>query len=131
MFLDSNVLINHFISRDRAGLDATALMKRIARGEQKASISPLVVDEVLYSLMGLRGPDFAKRALKTIMMNQNIAILPVDSRALFVLPEYLDAGLEPRDALHAATMQVHGISTICSFDRHFDGKKGIKRQVPR
>ncbi len=35
-----------------------------------------------------------------------------------------------RDALHLATMRFHGIDTILSGDRHFDGIEGINRINP-
>jgi predicted nucleic acid-binding protein len=131
MFLDSNIFINFYVSHGKEGQACAALMKRINGGEQKASTSPLVVDEVIYFLIGKRGLPFAQKALQTILMNQNIQMLPIDNAVLMRLPDYLENGLEARDAMHAATMQVYSISTICSFDRAFDKIKGIKRQVPK
>lgn len=131
MFLDSNILIHYYLSKTREGPPCATLMRRISSGEQKASISPLVVDEVLYILIKKRGRDFAQRALQAALMNPNLQILSVDQAALSRLPAYLEQGMEPRDALHAATMAVHGISTICSFDEGFDSVAGIRRQLPK
>ncbi|MEM2138089.1 MAG: PIN domain-containing protein [Candidatus Anstonellaceae archaeon] len=59
-----------------------------------------------------------------------IQMLPIDNVVLMRLPEYLGA-LEPRNAMHAATMRIYSISTICTFDRAFDKAKGILRQPPK
>jgi len=130
MFLDSNIFIHYFISNSREGPLCASLMRRISTGEQHASTSPLVLDEVIFVLKRERGLEFAKKALNSILINQNIEVLPIDNAVLMRLPEYLDL-LEPRDAMHAATMRVYSISTICSFDRAFDKVKGIRKQVPR
>jgi uncharacterized protein len=37
------------------------------------------------------------------------------------------SGLSARDAIHVAVMQLHGIGSIASFDRGFDGIPGITR----
>lgn len=131
MFLDSNIFINASISSGHHGQASRDLLKRIAKGEQNAAISPLVMDEVIYVLIPEKGLDFAIKFLKTILANQRIQVLPVDERVLNQLPSYLEQGLEPRDAMHAATMQVYSISTICSYDTGFDNKKGIRRQEPK
>lgn len=131
MFLDSNILINYYLSHGSDGRACAALLGRINSGEQKASISPLVVDEVLHILIEKRGREFATRALQTILMNPNLQVLSIDHQVLSRLSGYLEQGMAPRDAMHAATMAAYNISTICSFDHGFDGIKGIKRQLPR
>lgn len=131
MFLDSNIFISFYVSHSSEGRACAALMARINSGEQKASISPLVVDEVIYYLISKRGLPFAQKALQTMLMNPNLQVLPIDSQVLNHLPDYLGQGLEPRDAMHAATMRVYSISTICSFDKAFDKVKGIRRQEPK
>ena len=131
MYLDSNILINAAISSDPHGQSSRSLLKRIAGGEQNAAISPLVMDETLYIIIPKRGLDFAIKYLRSILANPHIQVLAVDARVLNQLPAYLELKMAPRDAMHAATMQVHSISTICSYDGGFDGKKGITRQVPK
>ena len=131
MFLDANVFINYYVSKSSDGIACASLMRRISSGEQKACTSPLVIDEVIYYLIGKRGLPFAQKALQNILINQNIQMLPIDHHVLSRLPEYLGQGMAPRDAMHAATMRVYSISTICSFDRAFDKVKGIRRQEPK
>jgi predicted nucleic acid-binding protein len=61
----------------------------------------------------------------------NLDLLAVDKKAAQTVPEFFKSGLEPRDAMHAATMKANSIETICSYDRAFDKIKGIKRQEPK
>ncbi len=131
MFLDANIFLCSIFTRSKEGEDCRNLLKRIARGEQNAAISPLVMDEAMHVLIPKRGLGFAIRFMRSILENPGIKVLAVEERVLNRLPTYLEQGMEPRDAMHAATMRVYSISTICTFDRGFDNKKGIKRQGPK
>jgi predicted nucleic acid-binding protein len=59
-------------------------------------------------------------------------ILPVTEEDIDLAHEILQAhaSISVRDALHAATALHHGIKTILSTDRHFDGLPGITRLNP-
>ena len=39
--------------------------------------------------------------------------------------------IEPRDAIHAAVMLNHGLTTIFSYDQHFDRISGLNRVEPQ
>ena len=41
-----------------------------------------------------------------------------------------DAGVKPRDAIHAATMYRHKVERILSTDKHFDVLEAVKRYDP-
>lgn len=131
MFLDSNIFINAAISSGPHGQASRSLLKKVAVGEQHAATSPLAMDEMLYIVIPKKGLPFAIKYLNNIVGNPNLQMLPVDEAVLHHLPGYLEAKLEPRDAMHAATMKASHIETICSFDHGFDGKVGIKRMEPK
>jgi predicted nucleic acid-binding protein len=63
-----------------------------------------------------------------------MTVLPIteaDVRgALDVLARSWTGGLKPRDAIHAATMQSHGLSQIISADRDFDRRSFVTRIDP-
>lgn len=130
MFLDSNIFINAAISSGPHGQASRMLLKKVASGEQHAATSPLAMDEMLYIIIPKKGLAFAIKYLNNIAANPNLQMLAVDEAVLHNLPSYLEAKLEPRDAMHAATMKANRIETICSFDHGFDNKPGIKRQEP-
>jgi len=131
MFVDSNVFILAYISKDRKGSQCRSFIKRIISGEQSAVTSPLVFDEVAYALIECRGLEFAKKAWKNMADMAHLRIVAIDEKVLLYVPRYLELGLEPRDAFHAAAMYANGITTICTYDRHFDKVQGMKMQEPK
>jgi len=91
-----------------------------------------VFDEVLYTLE-IRTGDREKSlaAVRKMSILPNLKICEVSPRQLSNSFEiYSKHGLKPRDALHIATMLENGVSTMLSFDKDFDGVKGIERIEP-
>lgn len=128
IYIDSNVFINAYFDRGIAGAKAREFIKKIVSGEQNSTISCLVIDEVAYKLSEKKGNAFSARIWSNLLSIPNLRILPIDEKAARRVPQLLKAGLMPRDALHVAVMQEHGISTILSFDKDFDSIKSITRK---
>ncbi len=57
-------------------------------------------------------------------------LLGMGPRLEFVPFRNDEAGLSARDALRAATVLVHGLDAICSFDRGFDAIPSVRRLEP-
>ena len=131
MFLDSNVFIHALSSRGRDAEVCARLLKRIHSGEQYACTSPLVLDEVFYVMRGRLGMGAGKGAWERILAIKNLTLLPIDSKVVAYVMPFIEGGLEPHDAFHAAVMKANGLSVICSYDKDFDKVKGIKRQAPK
>jgi predicted nucleic acid-binding protein len=131
MFLDANIFIYAYLgSGERKAHSCRKLLGRISMGEQRATTSALVAEEVLHIFIGRKGKAFAFRVLKNILDNPNLEVLPLDEKALTLSPEFIEAGLDSADALHAATMKANGEATICSFDKGFDWAPDIRRKEP-
>jgi predicted nucleic acid-binding protein len=131
MFIDSNIFLNAFLNSSKDADSSIKFLKRVDKGEQNASTSPLVIDEVLYVMLEKRGIDAAEDSWESIQKIRNLSFLDIDIKTLGNLMLFLKQGLYPRDAFHAATMKSNGISVICSFDKDFDRVKGIQRQTPK
>mgnify|MGYP001584077912 CR=1 FL=1 len=131
MFLDSNVFIHRFRDDARMREPCRRLLERVAHGEQQAVISPMVLDEVVHHLMDYKGVEYALSVWATIRKMPNLKVAPIDDAVLAHVPGFIQAGLEPHDAFHAAVMKANGLSVICSYDKDFDKVKGIKRQAPK
>ncbi len=131
MFIDTNIFIDAFIGKDKKSKNSWKFIERIINGEQHACTSPLVFNEILFVLINLKGEKFAKKIWKNIKRIPNLEILKIDTEVLNCVLRFVDDGLEVTDAFHAATMYANGITTICSYDKHFDNIKGIKRQEPK
>ena len=132
MFIDANIFIYTYDSKSgKEFINSKNQLRRINMGEMKAQTSTLVLNEVLYIISSTQGLDKASRVWKNILALNNIEILSVDKNTLSHVIDFCRTGLETTDAYHAATMKAHGIKTICSYDKGFDGLSSIKRQVPK
>ena len=132
MFLDANIFIHAFYDSPGKKTDICRnLMRRISSGEQNATTSCLVIDEIAHFFIQKRGKDFALAMLRNLTENPHLSILPLDEKSLALLPEYIKLGMDASDAFHAACMRANKIDTICSYDAGFDKISSIKRQEPK
>jgi predicted nucleic acid-binding protein len=132
VFFDANIFI--YALKDDEGRFKELCKKQIERvlkGEMKAQTSTIVLNEVMYFFEINQSKEKALRVFANICAFENLEILAVDKNVLLYVPEFSRQGLDVTDAYHAATMKANSISTICSYDKGFDGIKGIKRQTPK
>jgi predicted nucleic acid-binding protein len=130
MFIDSNIFLYALSISGKKEEKCRAFLDRIAKGEQNSMTSALVLDEVAWIISEKKGGDAAAKAWEKIMTIPNLKIVEINGAVVRLVPSFLKQGLDPRDAIHAATMKVHGIETILSYDRHFDSLKDFSRQEP-
>ncbi len=130
MFIDANVFIYAYAALDEKGRRSKELLRKISIGEQHATTSALVLNEIFYYFMENEGLPAVEEIRRHIGSLPFLIILPIDNNTANASMEYMRQGLQVTDAFHAATMKIAGISTICSYDKHFDSVKSIKRQQP-
>jgi predicted nucleic acid-binding protein len=128
MYLDANVFIYATLDTGKEGKAARALVRKLESGSTSGAVSPLVLDEVAWVLKRAKGMGFAVKAWREIMQIPNLKILPMDESASLRVPQLMEAGLKPRDAMHAAIMLENAITTIISSDNDFDKIASIHRQ---
>ncbi|MFA6489475.1 MAG: type II toxin-antitoxin system VapC family toxin [Candidatus Micrarchaeia archaeon] len=131
MFIDANIFIYAYTDSLEKGKKSRALLDRVARGEQHATTSALVINEVFYFLQEARGIAGVEDAHKHVSSLNALSVLPIDEKTAIASIHYIKDGLQVTDAFHAATMKLAGIGVICSYDRDFDKVKGITRQEPK
>ena len=87
-----------------------------------------VLQEILYRYSALGKPDLAK-AVYDLFVEICPSVLPVTLADTDVARDLImkTRGISARDALHAGVMLNHGIPSIATFDRDFDGIAGIHR----
>jgi predicted nucleic acid-binding protein len=108
-----------------------SILEAVATDKLSATTDVEVLQEILYryAALGQR-----KRAIDVVRLFLRVVpdALPVTKEGFLLAIELFDRhpALQPRDALHAAVMQRHGIQRIISADRHFDGIPGITRVDP-
>ena len=129
--MDSNIFIYASGNPHPCKNLSLQFLTKIAKGQIKALISAEVLQEILhrYCAINDRGRGFAvfDDCLQIITV-----VLPLTKqdvlKARGILQEY--PLIDARDAAHTAVMLNREIQTICSYDKHYDQIKEIKRIEP-
>jgi predicted nucleic acid-binding protein len=100
----------------------------VAAGKLDATTSTEVIQELLHVLRR-RGRASEALSLSRKALALVPEVLPVTGEVMALACDLLERhpNLPTRDAIHAATMQNHGLARIASADRHFDSIEGIER----
>jgi uncharacterized protein len=111
---------------------AVAQLERFAGGEEEGAIDAEILQEILHRYRAIgrwreggRLYDLVRRVIPLVFAIDE----RLTDRARDLLEQY--PHLMARDALHAAVVFEHGLRGICTFDRDFDGIRGLARVEPR
>jgi len=131
MFIDANIFVYVILDQKEKGEASKDILDRIVHG-QTATTSCMVIDEVMWSLVRNQKTILLESAIKNIYEMPNLEVVSPPSNAPLVAIQFMkEFNLKPRDAIHLATMQHYGITTIATDDKDFDRIKGIKRIAPK
>ena len=128
IFVDTNVPMYLIGAAHPHKIDAQRLLERAAAGHERLVTDAEVLQEVLHRYVALDRRDAIQPAFNFLLTVVD-EVFPIDQaaveRARAVVLSY--PTLSARDAIHVATMQAHGVSTIMTFDTGFDAVSGITR----
>ena len=127
MYFDSNIFIFAALNKGELGRDCRALLSLLESKQISGAASYLVADEVVWVLQRKKGKTEAVELAKALLslplrwaeVNQTVIIRTLEA--------YEKTKLDPRDALHLASMRELGLSSIVSEDKDFDGVAGLER----
>ena len=128
VFVDSNVPM-YVAGRDHP-LQAPArrFLERARAGHVELCTSTEVLQEILYRYAALKRPDLAG-SVYDLFVQLCPVVLPVTladtDRARQLVTD--GGGIGVRDAIHAAVMMNHDVTTIATFDEGFDRVAGVTR----
>ena len=131
VFLDSNVFF-YAKAMDRVyGRPCAEVLKSVASGETKGSISALVPLEVANAMrkfgLGRRVRDEVKA-----MFSLGLEVHPLEaSDSLEAVDVAGETGASPYDCAHAVVMRRYGIKDIVSADRDFERFGWVERVDPK
>ena len=130
ILVDSNIIYAAGDSHPNKG-PSVAWLERVARAEIDAVVDAEVLQEILHRYRAIRRWKEGRKVYDLVRRLVPV-VVPVGAEVLDRARALLDehAHLVARDALHAAVVQEHGLSGICSFDRDFDRIKGLDRTEP-
>jgi predicted nucleic acid-binding protein len=132
LFLDANPILRYLVN-DLPGQAAQsrALFQRIEAGETAVVTLDIIIAECVYVLTSfyrVSRPDIREK-LSVIVSLPGISVKNKED-VLRALDLYATTALDFEDALAVMYMRRTGISTIISFDQHFDRVPDIKRREP-
>jgi len=131
-FIDANVPMYAAGAPSEYKAACVAILEAAASGKIVAVTDAEVIQEIAYRYWHINrlaeGLEIARDFAMAIPR-----VLPVDVQDTMAMLELLAAHpqLTPRDALHCAVMNRHGISRIVTADRHFASVPGIVSIDPR
>ncbi len=109
------------------GQNCRKLLRLINERKITGTSSFLVVDEVIWILKKDVGKDCAIKIIKA-MLSMPIKWITVDKSVIIrMVDAYEKTALDPRDAIHLASMKEAGSSVIVSEDDDFDKVDTIER----
>lgn len=127
IYVDSSVFISAAIDNGPEGVSCREFLAGLG-SEAVACTSFLTIDEVLWKVRKHRSLAAALRVCRSMLESPFLRFIEVNAEvinAALILVE--KNGLDPRDAIHAASMRTVGSSEIASLDADFDQVPGVRR----
>ncbi len=127
MYIDSNVFIFAATDKDKKGKNCRRIIELISQKKLICTSSYLVIDEVVWVLKKHIGKKDAIKITKA-MLSLPIKWIELDKSIILKMIDILEkTNLDPRDAIHLASMMHSGLSSIISEDADFDKIDEIQR----
>lgn len=130
VYVDSNIFIYPVVNPvdDVRAVACKKILSKIVNREIVAVTSFLTWDEFVYVLREHLGRDAAVSEGSKFLMFPYLTFLKVDERVISTAQSLLSSyDLQPRDAIHVASVLLHNIHEVISDDSDFDTVKEIKR----
>ena len=126
IYLDSNVFIYAATDSGPQGKAAAKVLTKALR--DGACTASLTADEVLWAVTKKLGREVAAEKVRQLL-ELDLTIAPVDKKDIEAALVQFDAGLDPRDAIHAAVALRAGCTAIASSDPAFAKVKGLRHDA--
>ena len=130
-FLDANILMYAAGAAHPLREPCREALTRAVEQQVSLVTDAEVLQEILHRYFSLGRPEIA-RAVYDSAVRLCDEVLPIDerhtSRALELHLEHRE--LTPRDAIHVATMEDHGLDRLLSTDQDFDAVDQVERIDP-
>lgn len=131
IFTDTNIFIYASGDTHPNKEPSAKFLEKVVARQSRAVSNTEVLQEILHYYWTkkdkVRGLRLVEKIVEIVPL-----ILPVTKNDILRAKELLDGypNIEPRDAIHTATMLNRSIKTICSYDKHYDQIKELKRIEP-
>lgn len=128
IFVDSNIPMYLVGAPHPHKSDARRWLEELVTAQERLVTDAEVLQEILHRYVAIERPDAIQPAFDALLGVVD-DVFSVDRAAVERAKQIVlgHKSLSARDAVHLATMQIHGVKRILSFDRGFDGFPGINR----
>ena len=128
IFVDSNIPMYLVGASHLHKSDARHWLEELVSARERLVTDAEVLQEILHRYVSIERPDAIQPAFDALLGVVD-EVFPVDQAAVERAKQIVlgHKTLSARDAVHLATMQIHGVKKILSFDRGFDGFPGMTR----
>ena len=132
IFIDSNIPMYLVGAAHPHKVDAQRLLEQCIAEGHRLVTNTEVFQEILHRYVAIKRKDAIQPAFEALRGFVD-EVFPIENRDVGRAKDILLAStaLSARDALHLATMERYGISTVMSFDSGFDRHPGISRLPPK
>lgn len=128
IFVDSNIPMYLVGAPHPHKSDARRRLEELVSSQQRLVTDAEVLQEILHRYVSIERPDAIQPAFNALLGVVD-EVFPVDRAAVERAKQIVlgHTTLSARDAVHLATMQIHGVGRILSYDRGFDAFPGVAR----
>ncbi len=127
IYLDTNIFIYSVLNENELGEKARKILEKIKTNNINGFTSVLTIDEIIWAIQKELGKEKSANLAEGFISMQNLEFIPANIDIIKKSLNYYKNSLDPRDAIHVASMQSKNIKTIYSTDSDFDKIKSIKR----
>jgi hypothetical protein len=130
VFIDSNIPMYLVGAAHPHKLAAARLLGRLVEEERRLVTDAEVLQEILHRYVAIGRRDAIQAAFDALLRVVD-EVFVIDREVVEHAQKIVmgSTRLSARDAVHAASMERHGVRDILTFDRGFDAHPGIARIV--
>jgi predicted nucleic acid-binding protein len=131
-FVDTNIFLRYLTKDHPAKYErCREMFKRAVKGEITLSTSPMVIAELIWTLLSYYKVPKADLIEKiSVIVGTESLFIPDKDVLAEALVLYARKNIDFIDAYNAVFMRHHGLVEIYSYDEDFETVEGIKRTEP-
>lgn len=132
LLVDANIFLELELGQSKSA-DCKGFLSEVARGRLKAVTTDFILDSVAV-VMEDRGSSASdiRKFFASLLLYKGLLVHNLDLKGRVLAADEMETeGLDFDDATSVATMRRFGIKEIVSFDRDFNGIRGITRIEPK
>ncbi len=132
LLVDANIFLELELGQSKSA-ECKTLLSNVASGKLRAATTDFILDSVAVVMEDRDSPATdIKKFFASLTLYKGLLVHNLDLKGRILATEEMDSdGLSFDDSTSVVAMRRLGIKEIVSFDRDFDGVRGIERVEPK